>query len=120
MFGAVLKLGASARIWRCSCASLPVERRPISPDFPPLPTTMDNQGFFASKGSVCWSLLVPGPGVFRQLDGFSLPRQSPARATRHVSAAIPIVPLRRPDKPAPQSACCTDDACCLDQPTLLV
>ena len=52
VFGAVLKLGASARIWRCSCASLTVERRPISPDFPPLPTTMDNQGFFASKGSV--------------------------------------------------------------------
>ena len=64
VFGAVLKLGASARIWRCSCASLPVERRPISPDFPPLSTTMDNQGFFASKGSVCWSLLGSGAAVF--------------------------------------------------------
>ena len=74
MFGAVLKLGASARIWRCSCASLPVERRPISPDFPPLSTTMDNQGFFASKGSVCWSLLVPAPSLFASWIAVSTPR----------------------------------------------
>ena len=40
------------------------ERRSNRPDSPPILATIPYQNFFASKGSVCWSLLVPGAVSF--------------------------------------------------------
>ena len=52
VFGAVLKLGASARTRRCSRAYPYGRMAPDWPHFASNPTTIHHQTFFASKGSV--------------------------------------------------------------------
>ena len=73
--GAPFRGSASLVNWRLTArrsdltplARLPrrPERRSNRPDSPQILTTIHYQTFFASKGSVCWSLLVPAPALFR-------------------------------------------------------
>ena len=109
---AVVKFSASARIWRRSRA-YPNGRTALDrPRFASAPTTIDHQNFFASKGSVCWSLLVPGPAFFaswtasrclvnrlRERCGTLPPSSQLYRYAARISR-----PLKAPDVPTTPSA----------------
>ena len=70
------------------------ERRSNRPDSPQILTTIHHQNFFASKGSVCWWLLVPEHSVFASWTA-SRSSANPANHLAHLAPALPqIIPLK--------------------------
>ena len=62
------------------------ERRSNRPDSPQILTTIHHQNFFASKGSVCWSLLVSEHSVFASWIAVSTPRITRCRGVARCSS----------------------------------
>ena len=75
-------------------ARLPEEPNGVrtAPDSPQILTTIHYQGFFASKGGVCWSLLVSGPAFLVSWTALHAAPSAdePLAPTCHLTISFPI------------------------------